>query len=68
MNAADRGRPCKRVVSLHPKCVVRAEGFIRVKSEKEWTCPMCGVVHDRDENAALNLIKLGKIHFEEVKK
>lgn len=29
---------------------------------------MCRVVHDRDENAALNLIKLGKIHLEEVKK
>ena len=29
---------------------------------------MCGVVHDRDENAALNHIKLSKIHLEELKK
>lgn len=28
-------------------------------SVREWDCPVCGVVHDRDTNAAQNLEKLG---------
>ncbi len=24
-------------------------------SVREWTCPACGVIHDRDVNAAINL-------------
>jgi putative transposase len=27
-------------------------------SVREWSCPMCGVVHDRDLNAAINLERL----------
>lgn len=29
-------------------------------SQREWTCPECGVRHDRDENAALNLKAVGQ--------
>ncbi len=28
-------------------------------SMREWTCPKCGVIHNRDENAAINLKQLG---------
>lgn len=70
-NAVDReGVPYKWVHPAYTSKMCSACGELNrnLKSEKEWTCPMCGVVHDRDENAALNLIKLGKIHLEEVKK
>jgi putative transposase len=27
-------------------------------SDREWTCDGCGVIHDRDHNAAINLMKM----------
>ena len=39
-----------------------------LKAEKEWVCPECGVVHDRDENAANNLRNMGQQYIETVKK
>jgi putative transposase len=29
--------------------------FTALKAQKHWTCPCCGVVHDRDSNASANL-------------
>lgn len=39
-----------------------------LRSEKEWTCPACGVVHDRDKNAANNLQKMGQKYLLDVQK
>jgi len=37
-------------------------------SQKKWECPSCGVTHDRDENAARNIAKLGQKYFSGEKK
>ena len=50
--AADRWFPSSKTCSACS--VISAD----LKRESHWTCPNCGVCHDRNENAARNLHKL----------
>jgi len=38
-----------------------------LKSERSWKCPFCGAIHDRDENAAINIKGQGIASLCEVK-
>jgi len=50
---ADRWYPSSRLCSV---CGWKNEGLSL--SDREWVCPECGTIHDRDLNAALNLKRL----------
>ncbi|MCL5972325.1 MAG: transposase [Firmicutes bacterium] len=53
--AADRWFPSSKLCST-PDC-----GYLNqdlTLTDREWTCPSCGITHDRDENAAINLKRL----------
>ena len=68
-NAADReGIPHIRVQPQYTSKTCSACGFLNgdLTSEEEWACPKCGVIHDRDVNAALNIAKRGKDYFAKV--
>lgn len=49
---ADRFYPSSKLCS---SCGIKMESL--PLSIREWTCPHCGVVHDRDGNAAINLLR-----------
>ena len=70
-NAA--GRDGVPVVSVKPHytsktCHNCTETNHRLESEKKWICPHCGQKHDRDINAARNIMELGKSYFADGKK
>jgi len=62
-NAADReGVPFFKIAPQNTSKRCSACGKINkgLKAELEWTCPGCGVIHDRDENATVNIARLGQ--------
>ena len=70
-NAADRdGVPYLEVNPAYTSKTCSDCGQVNkaLKSEKEWVCLSCGVVHDRDVNAASNLAKMAKNYIEDLKK
>ena len=70
-NAADReGVPYIEVNPAYTSKTCSACGHLNkdLKAEKEWDCPSCGVVHDRDVNAASNLANMAKDYLEKLKK
>ena len=68
-NAAEReGLAFVKVNAAYTSKTCHACGAISKKLSGdlvEWTCPACGVVHDRDINAAINIARAG---FEKLKK
>lgn len=53
--AIDRFFPSSQLCSA---CGVKWSGT-KDLSVREWTCPKCGAVHDRDRNAAINILNEG---------
>ena len=60
----DRNKPLVKIDRWYPsskKCHVC--GYVNkdvVLGVKTWKCPICGKVHDRDTNAAINILNEGK--------
>ena len=75
-NAAQReGIECIEVNPRNTSKTCSACGVVQkeLKAEMEWTCSSCGVVHDRDQNATINIAretekKMGKTGSKKAKK
>lgn len=43
-------------------------GFVNIKTKdtkiRNWVCPKCGAKHDRDINAAINILNIAKKDYE----
>jgi putative transposase len=62
--AARYGRSFRRIGRFEPSSQVCSacgvKGGPKPLSVREWTCAGCGAVHDRDLNAAKNILALGR--------
>lgn len=59
-------QPINRWIPSSKKCHVC--GYIKkdlALNDREWTCPQCGTVHDRDINASNNILDYAKIAYQE---
>ena len=60
---ADRGKKLIKIGRFEPSTIVCSEcgayhkDLVNSLSVRGWTCPDCGTHHDRDENAAKNILK-----------
>ena len=58
--AFDKGKAFVKIDKWYPSsqicsCCGYQNKDVRDLSIREWICPECGAIHDRDENAALNV-------------
>jgi IS605 OrfB family transposase len=71
VNAADReGVPWVKVNPAYTSKICSDCGYLfkKLRAEKTWTCEECGVIHDRDENAAKNIANKALAYYEELSK
>lgn len=62
--ATEYGCEVVKVQTFYPSsqtcsCCGYKNPIVKNLSVRRWTCPSCGAVHDRDENAAINILNKG---------
>ena len=65
---ADRGKIFHKINKFAPSSQIcsncgRKHSFTKDLSVREWTCPDCGMHHDRDINAAKNIREIGIVEL-----
>jgi len=59
------GRTVKQIPKFYPsskECSICHFVYADIKlSQRVWTCPNCGTVHDRDDNASINIKYVGQV-------
>ena len=61
--ATKKGRTVVKIGRFYPSSQIcsscGSRGTKKPLSVREWKCPDCGVIHDRDINAAINILTIG---------
>jgi hypothetical protein len=53
-------RKSLKVVAKKDGSSYTAPNFLTKFEVREWTCPSCNMTHDRDVNAARNILRMGR--------